>query len=53
MAAALAPELDVHAHPQDFPLDAAAGMGLFQFHKIVKMQVHLVLLSTISFFCIY
>ena len=48
------------AAPSDFdwksvfrPLDAPARVGLFQFHQIMKMQVHLVLLSTISVFRIY
>ncbi|CAN4044045.1 hypothetical protein NBJODN_NBJODN_13955, partial [Dysosmobacter welbionis] len=36
--------LDVHAHPQNLPLGAAAGMGFLQLHFVMQMQVHIGLL---------
>jgi len=52
MSAAAAAELDVHAHSQDLPSNRAARMRLFQFYRIVQMQVHVVLLSNQPFRCI-
>ena len=34
-------ELDIHTYPQNLPLGASAGMGFFQFHMIVQMQIHM------------
>ncbi|MPN00105.1 hypothetical protein SDC9_147299 [bioreactor metagenome] len=40
MPAAETFQFDIHSDPQDFPALAAAGMLFFQFHLVVKMQVH-------------
>ena len=37
MAAAAAFQLNIHAHPQDLPGVAPAGMGLFQVYNIMQM----------------
>ena len=39
MAAGVTAELDVHAHPEDGPDPAPAGVGLFQFDLLVKFQI--------------
>ncbi len=36
----LAAELEVHAHPEDQPLLASAGVGLFHFQHVVHVDVH-------------
>ena len=37
MAAAAALQLDIHAHPQYFPLNTATGMLLLQFYNIMQL----------------
>ena len=39
-AASLAAELEVHTHPEDEPLLAATGVGLFHLQHVVHMDIH-------------
>ena len=40
MSTAEALQFNIHAHSQDLPLGASAGVSFFEFYLIMQMQVH-------------